>query len=215
MSFSEYKDYKASELEKIFKIHIKNNDDLFNHFKPSGKDYSILQVDVKKMSSRLRLSKFDNEATRGSLLVSRILWESGAVYNLGVFFEPPVNLSPEETPDLPHQLNGKYDGALSLDEIDFMFPIISVVEVKKSSLSDGLGQCIAEMYATLKEFKQDRVYGIITDGDVWEFLRLENAILSVDENNYHIRYVADIVDRIGYIAGIFKNTSRKMIAEVR
>jgi len=36
------------------------------------------------------------------------------------------------------------------------------------------------MYATLKEFKQDKV------------------------NNYYIKYVADIVDRIGYIAGIFK-----------
>ncbi|RKZ74062.1 MAG: hypothetical protein DRQ57_12365 [Gammaproteobacteria bacterium] len=205
MSFSEYRNYKASELEKIFKIRLKNNDDLFKDFKPSDKDYSTLQVDVKKMSSRLRLSKFDNEATRGSLLVSHVLWESATVYNLGVFFEPLVNLSPEETPDLPHQLNGKYDGALSLDEIDLSSPIISVVEVKKSSLSDGLGQCIAEMYATLKEFKQDKVYGIITDGEVWEFLRLENAILSVDENNYYIRHVADIVDRIGYIADIFKN----------
>jgi hypothetical protein len=204
MSFGEYRDYKAFELEKIFKINIKNNDDLFRHFKPMGKDYSVLQADVKKMSSRLRLSKFDNEATRGNLLVSRILWESCQLYNLGVFFEPPVNILPEETPELPHQLNGKYDGALSLDEIDFASPIISVVEVKRSSLSDGLGQCIAEMYATLKAFKQDKVYGIITDGDVWEFLLLENSVLSVDENNYHIRYVADIVDRIGYIAEIFR-----------
>jgi hypothetical protein len=204
MSFSDYKNYKASELEQLFKIQIKNNEALFNHFKPSGQNYSILQADVKKMSSRLRLSKFDNEATRGSLLVSRILWESAAVYNLGVFFEPPVNLPPEETKDLPHPLNGKYDSALSLDEIDLSSPIISIVEVKKSSLSDGLGQCLAEMYATLKEFKQDKVYGIITDGEVWEFLRLENAVLSVDENNYYIKYVADIVDRIGYIADIFK-----------
>ena len=55
-----------------------------------------------------------------------------------------------------------------------------------------------------KGFQQDKVYGIITDGDVWEFLLLENSALLVDENNYHIRYVADIVDRIGYIADIFK-----------
>lgn len=204
MSFSEYQYYKAAELEEIFKIRIQNNEKLFTHFKPSGNNYSGLQIDVKKMSSRLRLSKFDNEATRGNLLVSRILWESGSVYNLGVFFEPPVNLPFEETPDLPHPLTGKYDGVLSLDEIDFSYPIISVVEVKKSNLSDGLGQCIAEMYATLKAFKQDKVYGIITDGEVWAFLRLENAILSVDENNYYIKFVADIVDRIGYIATMFK-----------
>jgi hypothetical protein len=204
MSFGEYRDYKAFELEKIFKIDIRNNEDLFSHFKPSGKDYVSLQADVREMSSRLRLSKCDNEATRGSLLVSRILWESSKVYSLGVFFEPQVSLLPTDTPDLPHPLNGRYDGALTLDKIDFVSPIVSIVEVKRSSLSDGLGQCIAEMYATLKEFKQDKVYGIITDGDVWEFLLLDNSVLSVDENNYHIRYVADIVDRIGYIAEIFK-----------
>ena len=147
MSFSEYGDYKAFELEKMFKLDIKNGEDLFSHFEPSGNEHTLLQADVKKMSSRLRLSKFDNEATRGSLLVSHILWESGKTYNLGVFFEPPVSISPKDTPDLPHQLNGKYDGALSLDEIDFASPIISIVEVKRSSLSDGLGQCIAEMYA--------------------------------------------------------------------
>lgn len=205
MSFGEYREYKAFELEQLFKIRIQNNANLFSHFKPNSQDYASLQADVSSISSRLRLSKFDNEATRGSLLVSRILWESGKVYNLGVFFEPPVSVSSEDTPELPHQLNGKYDGALSLDEIDLTAPIISIVEVKRSRLSDGLGQCIAEMYATLKGFQQDKVYGIITDGDVWEFLLLENSILSVDENTYHIRYVADIVDRIGYIAEIFKN----------
>ncbi|KOR31693.1 hypothetical protein TI05_11980 [Achromatium sp. WMS3] len=138
-------------------------------------------------------------------MVSHILWTAAAIYNLGVFFELLVHLSSEATPHLPHQLNGKYDGGLSLDEIDFIFPIISVVEVKKSSLSDGVGQCLAEMYATLKIFDQDKVYGIITDGEVWEFLCLENNILAVDENNYHIKFVADIVDRIGYIASVFKN----------
>ena len=203
MSFSEYKDYKVFELEHIFEINIQNNENLFSNLKPSGKDYASLQQDVKKISSRLRLSKFDNEATRGSLLVSPILWEAGKVYNLGVFFEPAVTIKQEDTPNLPHQLNGKYDGALSLNEIDFASPIISVVEVKKSNLSEGLGQCIAEMYATLKQFKQDKVYGIITDGELWEFLLLKNSILSVDENNYHIRYVADIVDRIAYIADTF------------
>jgi len=79
-----------------------------------------------------------------------------------------------------------------------------VVEVKKSSLSDGLGQCVAEMYATLKKFQQDQVYGIITDGEVWSFLLLENLTLSVNENNYYISDVSDIVDRIGYIAEKFK-----------
>ncbi len=200
MSFSEYRNYSAAELKGIFDVKILKNEDLFSTFQPSDNSYSTLQTTVKKMKTRINLSKSDNEATRGSLLVSRILWEASDVYDLGLFFEPQVEINQEETPDLPHQLNGKYDCALSLDDIDFISPIISVVEVKKSNLSDGLGQCLAEMYATLKKFKQNKVYGIVTDGEVWEFFLLENAILYVNENNYYISNVSDIVDRVGYIA---------------
>jgi hypothetical protein len=204
MAFSEYKKYSMAELKVIFNVEVLKNHNLFEGFKPSGRDYQTLQTAVKKMKTRLNLSKSDNEATRGSLLVSRILWEASDIYELGLFFEPQVEISQEETPNLPYQLNGKYDCALSLDEIDLISPIVSVVEVKKSHLSAGLGQCLAEMYATSKKFKQKKVYGIITDGEVWEFLFLENAILQVDENNYYISNVSDIVDRIGYIAERFK-----------
>ncbi len=204
MAFSDYRKYTASELRKLFQIEIRNNVDLFPDFTPSGNKYLDLQTDSTKISSRLRLSKFDNEATRGSLLVARILWKAGEVYRLGVFFEPTVALQHDVSLHLPHQLTGTYDGAVSLDEIDFVSPIISVVEVKRSSLSEGLGQCIAEMYATLHAFNQEKVYGIITDGEVWEFFLLADSILSVHMQNYYILNVADIVDRIGYIATLFK-----------
>jgi len=204
MAFSEYRKYSMAELKAIFNIKVLKNGNLFDGFKPSGRDYQSLQTTVKKMNSRINLSKSDNEATRGSLLVSHILWTASDVYNLGIFFEPQVEISKEETPELPYQLNGKYDCALSLDDVDFISPIISVVEVKKSNLSDGLGQCLAEMYATLKKFKQNKVYGIVTDGEVWEFFLLENAILCVEENNYYIGNVSDIVDRVGYMAEMFR-----------
>ena len=209
MAFSDYRKYTATELKKIFRVEIKNPEDLFKGFTPSGREYNDLQATVMQMSVRLRLSKFDNEATRGSLLVSRILWAASEVYQLGVFFEPTITYPQDDTFNLPHPLNGSYDGALSLDEIDLIAPVISVVEVKRSSLSDGLGQCIAEMYTTMRVFQQEKVYGIITDGEVWEFLRLENSVISVDNSNYHIRTVADIVDRIGYIANVFKQEEQE------
>ena len=193
-----------TELKTIFNINVSKNENLFEDFQASGEDYQHLQTIVKKMRSRLILSKSDNEATRGNLLVSHILWEASDVYNLGIFFEPQIDISQEETPNLPYPLTGKYDCALTLDDIDFISPIIAVVEVKKSNLSEGLGQCLAEMYATIKKFNQNQVYGIITDGEVWAFFLLENAILQVDENNYYLSKVADIIDRIGYIAARFK-----------
>ncbi|MBP0021194.1 MAG: hypothetical protein J7647_27030 [Cyanobacteria bacterium SBLK] len=204
MSFGDYRQYSTTQLKAIFQIQIAIDRDLFPDFQPTGQSYSRLQATVEKMESRINFSSADNEATRNSLLVSHILWEACDTYNLGIFFEPSVEVKLKEKSDLPHLLNGKYDCAIALDNLDFTAPIIAVVEVKKSSLSAGLGQCVAEMYATLKQFEQDKVYGIITDGEVWSFLRLWKGILAAHKSRYHINNVADIIDRIGYIAEQFK-----------
>ena len=205
MSFSDYRNYSSTKLETIFKVEIISDGNLFSDFKSSGKNYPNLQARVDLMESRISISTdAGNEATRSSLLISHTLWEAVADYDLGIFFEPPVEISQEETPDLPHQLNGKYDCGLNLNKIDFVAPIISVVEVKPTQVAKGLGQCLAEMYTTLKKFKQNKVYGIITDGEVWKFLLLENSVLTVDKKGYSIINVLDIIDRIGYIAGKFK-----------
>ena len=208
MSFGDYKKYSTSQLKTIFKLEISIDQDLFPDFQGSDRTYDRLQVAVEKMESRINFSTADNEATRSSLLVSHILWEASDTYDLGIFFEPLVDIKPEATPDLPHALNGSYDCALSLEQLDFSAPIISVVEVKKSSLSDGLGQCVAEMYATVKQFNQDKVYGIITDGEVWSFLLLQDQGLMAHKSRYHIRNVGDIIDRIGYIAQKFELMTR-------
>ena len=210
MSFGEYRQYSASQLKQIFQIQIAIDKDLFPDFQPSDRSYASLQVTANKMESRINFSAADNEATRSSLLVARILWEASDTYNLGIFFEPPVDLKPEATPGLPHPLNGKYDCALGLDSLDFVAPIVSVVEVKKSSLSEGLGQCVAEMYATLQQFQQDKVYGIITDGEVWSFLLLRERILAAHKSRSHINNVGDIIDRIGYIAAQFQSKELKI-----
>ncbi|MEM7534860.1 MAG: hypothetical protein AAF639_21970 [Chloroflexota bacterium] len=205
MAFRDYRKYTLTEIKQIFQIDLENNVDLFPGFTPSGETYTDLQANVNEMALRMRLSAFDNEATRIGLLVSHVLWKAGQVYGLGVFLKPEVSYVHDDSLKLPHPLNSTYDGALSLDEIDFTTPIISVVDVKRSSLSNGLGQCIAEMYTTIRVFEQEKAYGIITNSAIWEFLVLEKAVVSVDTRNYYSQSVADIVDRIGYIAEQFKN----------
>ncbi|NES19095.1 MAG: hypothetical protein F6K41_09220 [Symploca sp. SIO3E6] len=204
MSYNEYKDYGKTQLEKFFKITI-NLSNIFSVSK--GKDdkkaYIEFQQRIDSLAARIRIAH-TNEATRLGLLVSPILIEASIAYNLGLFFEQPVDLPKEETPDLPHQLNGDWDGALTLEVLDFSPPIISVVEVKPNKLSDGLGQCIAEMYATRKKFEQPKVYGIITDGEAWEFLLLENKEVLIHSGNCHISNVAEIIENIGYIAKEFQ-----------
>ncbi|MEN8215678.1 MAG: hypothetical protein ABFS56_04745 [Pseudomonadota bacterium] len=203
MSYSDYKGYSTDQLEKIFKVQTAIGN-LFENFKPSSNEYPETQKAVDEIKSRFALNEDANEATRSHLLVTPVLLNACVEKNVGAFFEPPVNIEQKKTPDLPHQLNGKYDCALSLHTYKFVTPIISVVEVKPTQIGKGIGQCMAEMYATLKVFEQSKVYGIITDGVEWEFYLLENSVLTADKKGCYIGDVSGILDRIGYIADRFK-----------
>ena len=201
MSYSDYKNYGKTQLAKIFKITITVSN-LFHKRKRNEDTYSAFQQKIDGLAKRTRIAQ-TNEATRLGLLVSPILVEASVAYDLGLFFEQSVDLAAEATPELPHQLNGAWDCVLTLDDLDFTSPIISVVEVKPNQLSDGLGQCIAEMYATLKKYEQEKIYGIITDGEEWEFLFWEGNQLVIHSGNCHISNVTEIIENIGSIAKEF------------
>lgn len=72
-------------------------------------------------------------------------------------------------------------------------PIIVVVEAKlNDSLTAAVPQCAAEMYAT-RLWNEKRgettqiIYGVITTGNVWQFLRLQNGMtIEIDKKEYSL-----------------------------
>ena len=110
MSFPDYQNYSLTELETIFGITIIADGDLFVDFASSDNEYPDVQARIDRMEARISISKdAGNEATRRSLLISHVLWTAVETYDLGIFFEPTVEISKDETPNLLHQLTGKYD----------------------------------------------------------------------------------------------------------
>ncbi len=70
-------------------------------------------------------------------------------------------------------------------------PILVAIEAKKDNFEEGWGQCAAEMYAALKAnegTKQSKVYGVVSNGDKWEFAHLQD-----DTFTKNIEYV-DVLD---------------------
>lgn len=76
------------------------------------------------------------------------------------------------------KLNGTPDYLFStrseLGKTVLGFPIVIVVEAKKNDFSEGWGQCLAELIAVQKLNKAEElpVYGIVTDGELWQFGKL-------------------------------------------
>lgn len=81
-------------------------------------------------------------------------------------------------------------------EIDFLFtkatktfsikaPIFCIVEAKIGLIDTGIPQAAAQMYAARLRNEQEGkpipiIYGAVTDGKTWRFLRLEEQILYTD-----------------------------------
>lgn len=77
-------------------------------------------------------------------------------------------------------------------------PVITVVEAKNENLKSGFGQCIAEMVAAQLFNQQEEtdvaeVYGVITIGTIWRFLRLSGQTVEIDLSEYYIKDVNKIL----------------------
>jgi hypothetical protein len=77
-------------------------------------------------------------------------------------------------------------------------PIVAVVEAKKEDLIAGLGQAVAEMVAIQLFNEKDgtpvpAVYGCVTSGSDWRFLKLTGKDLFIDRREYHLDEVAKIL----------------------
>ena len=90
-------------------------------------------------------------------------------------------------------------------------PIIAVVEAKLNDvITAAVPQCAAEMYAT-RLWNEKRgeplqvIYGIVTTGNNWLFLRLqEGFVVEVDSNTYSLQNLEDVLGVLQHIINHYK-----------
>lgn len=97
------------------------------------------------------------------------------------------------TVDVEAGLRGVCDFLFSLSPLQLYVqaPVLAVVEAKNENIKAGIGQCVAEMLAA-QRFNTARgaaipsIYGVVTTGSNWKFLRLMETTVTVDEAEYYI-----------------------------
>jgi hypothetical protein len=122
----------------------------------------------------------------------------------------PANVLPGVTLDVDRArgLSGVCDFVIarSAEYYYLRGPLIAVVEAKREDLVGGLGQCAAAIVA-IREFNEEEgihvpaVYGCVTSGSVWRFLRLADSYLSIDRQEYYLRDVGKIIGIIVHVLG--------------
>ncbi|MEG3847292.1 hypothetical protein QT971_18030 [Microcoleus sp. herbarium19] len=124
---------------------------------------------------------------------------------ISVFSGEEFNVEPEA------ELTGYVDFLLSRspEQLFIKAPAVVLVEAKKEDLKPGLGQCLAEMVAA-QRFNQQKqqpistIYGSVTSGTVWRFLKLEEQCVSIDLTDYSLLPVEQI---LGFLVWMMSENS--------
>jgi hypothetical protein len=87
--------------------------------------------------------------------------------------------------------------ALSVESL-----IFCLVEAERHDLMGGMGQCTAQMVGARMLNEQDNVdfpiiYGCVTTGTEWQFLKLENQLITIERN---LKYI----NELPYLLGTFQ-----------
>jgi hypothetical protein len=80
-------------------------------------------------------------------------------------------------------------------------PIVLITEAKQNNFIEGWGQSLSEMVAAQKINKNDvlPVYGIVTDGELWQFGRLVSDIFTKQKTGLTIDNIDKIFKSINYL----------------
>ncbi|MBD0313405.1 MAG: hypothetical protein ICV86_11160 [Microcoleus sp. T3-bin5] len=130
-----------------------------------------------------------SEKARSELIISPILVEVRKILQRQVSLFSGEDFTVE--PELG--LSGVCDFLISRsrEQILIEAPAVVIVEAKKADLKVGLGQCAAEMLAAQKFNEINNIpiatiYGSVSSGTVWRFLKLESKTLTIDLNDYPV-----------------------------
>lgn len=98
--------------------------------------------------------------------------------------------------DKSRGLNGRCDFIISHypELLSINAPVVTIVEAKNDNIKSGMAQCIAEMIAAQvlnqnsgpKNREIPCIYGSVTTGSIWKFLRLEATTVYIEQGEHYL-----------------------------
>jgi hypothetical protein len=159
-------------------------------------DFTALVLEGASLASAINTDK-----ARAEFVIAPVLFELRRSHGGRFALFSGVELEA----DASRGLNGVCDFVISKSARQHILsaPLLTIIEAKNDNLRGGLGQCIAAMYAAqllnqASAAPVKAVYGAVTTGGAWKFLRLQGSDVVLDLIEYYI-------DNLGKIMGILSH----------
>ncbi len=193
-----YSDFSLASVKKIFQLK-EQTIDLFSQVKPI--EISQWLEETLSISTKLALAS-SSEKARSEFIIAPILLEleKRNPEQLAIFSGERLDV------DKDKGLQGECDFILSKGYLtsSLQAPIFSLVEAKKNDIKEGLGQCVAQMLGA-RCFNQAEansipyIYGCVTTGENWQFLKLDSDLLYLDKQRYYLNELNKLLGILQFI----------------
>ncbi len=194
-----YSNFTLSKVKSDFSITTSASEALFPQIAPvQPSELLILNLEENLFLA----TAINTEKARSELIVMPVLTEVRRILRgqVSLFSGAEFNV------DVERGLNGTCDFILTRSPEQFFItqPVVTIVEAKRENIPSGLGQCIATMIAARQFNEQegepiDTIYGVVTTGTDWKFLKLVQQVAYIDSSDYFI-------SEVGKILGILVST---------
>jgi len=188
-----YSDFKLNEVSQRFGLTVNEASGMFADVPEA--ECSDLLVTILGENVDLAVA-INTEKARSEMIISPVLLEIRRKFNGQISLFSGVDF----TVDIQQGLNGICDFIISSskEQLFIRAPVITLVETKNENLKSGLAQCIAEMVAAQLFNEQQgneikSIYGVITIGTIWQFLKLQDKVISIDLSEYYIKDIKKIL----------------------
>jgi hypothetical protein len=201
-----YRDFTFADLKEQFGLRLEERTDLFANVQPVP--VSALLQETLRRNLRLALA-ISTEKARSEMIVAPVLLEVWQQMDeqISLFSGTDFTVDPERG------LNGVCDFLVSVspEQLAIEAPVAVVAEAKNESMRQGITQCAAGMVAVQlfnhrRQNEIEHVYGAVTTGNLWKFLRLTGTTLHVDLTEYYIKEVERIV---GILLSVLREAKQK------
>lgn len=189
----QYSQFTLANVKKAFNLTTSEDVDIFAQY--GEIKCSDFLKETLKYNVPLALAS-NTEKARSEMIISPILIEIRKQLNntVNLFSGVEFNVEAEQG------LTGYCDFILSRssEKLFVAAPVVMLVEAKNENINNGLGQCIAEMVAAhiFNEREQNMIstiYGVVTTGTNWKFLKLTNQQVEIDLKEYYLSEIEKIL----------------------
>lgn len=188
-----YNNFTLNILIQQFGLHIATEANAFTEATPIVPSALLQETLTRFLPLALKVS---TEKSRSEFIIAPVLAEAWLQFAGRVSLFSGVDF----TVDAEAGLAGVCDYLFSLSPLQLVVqaPVLAIVEAKNDNLKSGLAQCMAEMLAAQKfntgcGTETPVLYGVVTTGSAWKFLRLSGTEVIVDDTEYHIEQLETIL----------------------